>query len=107
MVRPRFGRRLRVRDRRQVHQVLLQPRLVLVARLQLAHVLVLQDGEDESLIFVEVFLNELGRDHLLGGVPVSLDGRTSVCVWGDDDVSGRGVKDERGDGWKVFVDRRG
>ena len=76
LVRPRLGRRLRVRDRRQVHQVLLQPRLVLVARLQLAHVLVLKDGEDESLILVEVFFNELGRDHLLGGVPVSLDGGT-------------------------------
>ena len=47
----RLGGR-RVRDGGEVHEVLLKTRLILGALLKLAHVLVLQDGEDELLVLV-------------------------------------------------------
>ena len=66
----------RVRHGGEVHEVLLQPGLVLHALLQRPHVLGLQDGQDELLVFVQVLLNQLGCYHLLlhGGDGVGFGG---------------------------------
>ena len=54
---------LRVRDRREIHEILLQLGLVLRALGELAHVLVFQNRQDELLVFVQVLLNEFCRHH--------------------------------------------
>lgn len=53
---------LGIRNGRKIHQILLQPSLILSTFVELAKVLIVQNSEDKLLVLVQILLNELGRN---------------------------------------------